>query len=243
MGHNNRMNEIPNQYGIPTLEFEKRRNVFEMCEWINAKFKEMEQQENFDTIYFERKGQNVKKLIEEAIPTAYLGLQLFRMADDLFIECKTGNQPFDALLEVVGFRNFKIKIEVTTTEDDATTMRRQSLSRTGFTFFSGPVRREGREIICEPEMVDMDIEEQAWVDLAFDRFLQKARSDRYDSNTAILVCINTHRTWRFDSRHELVTKTYKYLLKYNPEIYGVYYCYVRDAVVDEVKESSYWLRR
>jgi hypothetical protein len=142
-------------YGISIPEFEQRRHVFDMCRWINTKLKEMERQDNFDTIYFERKGENIKKLIEEAIPVAYFGLHLFRMADDVFIECKAGNQPFDALVNVIGFRNFDIKVEVTTTEDDTTTMRRQALSRTGITLFNGSVRRDGRNIISEPEMVEM----------------------------------------------------------------------------------------
>jgi hypothetical protein len=121
-------------------------------------------------------------------------------------------------------------------------MRRQALSRAGFTFFNGPIRREGREIISEPEMVDMTVEEQEWIDLAFNRFLKKADSGRYDKDTAILVCVNTHRTWRFDSRQRLVTKTYDYLLKHHPAIHGVYYCFLRDFIIDEVKASSYWLR-
>ena len=234
------MSDSPSVYNIPTSEFETKRHVFDLWLWINAKLKEMEAKEDFDTIYFERKGENVKKLLEEAVPVAFLGLYLFRMADDVYIQCKAGNQPFDALLDVVGFRNFSIKVEVTVTEDIDSTLRRQSLSRTGFTYFTGPIRKEKGQIISEPEMVDTHEEEQKLSELAYERFLQKVESGKYDKDTAILVYVASTRPLPLSCRAELVSKTHKYLLANHPAIYGVYYYHRGVSAVDEVRESDYW---
>ena len=89
--------------------------------------KELDKQEDFENIYFERSGGNVKKLLEEAIPTVYFGLYLLRPGDDVFIECLTGNQPYDALIEVEGLDNYQIKVEVTVTETDESTLRASSV--------------------------------------------------------------------------------------------------------------------
>jgi hypothetical protein len=229
-------------YDIPTPEYEERRHVFEMFRWINKKLEEMDQTGDFDTIYFERKGENVKKFIEEAIPVAYLGLRYYRIADDIYIQCKSGNQPYDAILEIAGFRDRSVKIEVTTTEDYDSTLRRQSLSRHGFTYSSGPIRREGRDIVSEPEMVETLEEEQKLIGLAFDRFHEKVKYESYDKDTLILVRVDSHRSLSLESRAELVNRTHRYLMEYHPSIHGVCYLYVRDFIIDEVKESDHWHR-
>lgn len=236
------MSQSSPYYNIPTPEYEEKRHVFEMFRWINEKLKEMDEEVGFDTIYFERKGVNVKKFIEEAIPAAYLGLHYCRIADDIYIQCKAGNQPYDATMEIVGYRNRTLKIEVTTTEDDDSTLRRQSLSRHGFTYSAGPIRREGRNIVSEPEMVDVFEEEQKLIDLAFDRFYEKVKFASYDKETVILVRVDSDRHLSLESRAELVNKTHRHLMEHQPSIYGVCYCYVRDFIIDEVKESDYWHR-
>src|SRR5689334_17112549 len=98
---------------IPTDEYEQRRHVFDMCRWINQTLTNMESESDFDRLYFERKGLNVKKFIEEAIPIACLGLHFYRPPDDVHVKCLAGNQPFDAELEVSGFRSMRIKVEAT----------------------------------------------------------------------------------------------------------------------------------
>ncbi len=65
--------------------------------------------------------------------------------------------------------------------------------------------RKRREIISDPKMEDMS-EEQALIDLSFDRFVRKAGLGRYDKDTAILIYVNTHRTLGVDWRTELVTR-------------------------------------
>lgn len=200
----------------------------------------MDETGNFDTIYFERKGVNLKKFLEEAIPVAYLGLHYFRIADDIYIQCKSGNQPYDAILEVVGFRNRSIKIEVTTTEDNDSTLRRQSLSRHGFTYSSGSIRREGGNIVSEPEFVDTLEEEQRLIELAFNRFYEKVKFGGYGEDTALLIRVDFHKPLSLEGRAELVNRTHRYLTEHHPKVFAVFYCYVRDSIIDEVKEADYW---
>jgi hypothetical protein len=219
---------------ISINEYEERRHVFDFCKWINEKFTEMQTYPDFDTIYFERRGTNVKKLIEEAMPLASLALYFFRPGYAVHLKCLAGNQPYDAELGVSGWSSFHIKVEVTTVETDDSTMRRQALSRHGTVFMTGKIRREGRNIISEAEMVDSDIESKKWIDLAFDRFLKKVEHG-YDRETAILVSFSNLRHISLRYRAKLMERTERYLLVEKPEIYGVYYSYGDDFVVDGAK--------
>ena len=54
------------RFDIETGEYEQERHVFDMWRWINDKLARMEEVDDFDTIYFERKGANVKKLIDRS---------------------------------------------------------------------------------------------------------------------------------------------------------------------------------
>ncbi|HEX8599742.1 MAG TPA: hypothetical protein VF952_14670 [Chloroflexia bacterium] len=228
------------RFDIETLEYEQARHVFDMCRWINEKLAEMEKEDGFTTIYFERKGKNVKKFLEEAYPVAALGLHFFRPADDVFVQCLTGNPSYDAILTVKGFHNFSIKVEVTTTETDDSTKRRQSVSRHGFRWSSGPIWRVGREILSEPEMVDVDAEAEQLVNLAYSRALDKLKKGTYGSDTAILVYIDTHRTLDFYFRKELIEKTEDHIREQQPEIYGIYYCHGTEFLVDGVARHDVW---
>jgi hypothetical protein len=219
---------------IPTTEYEQRRHVFDLCKWINEKCAEMQTFPDFETIYFERQGANVKKLIEEAMPLASVGLYFFRPANDVHLKCLAGNQNYDAELSVSGWNNFDIKVEVTTIETNETNMRRQALSRDGFVFMTGKIKRDRRKIISEAEMVDMDIENTKWIDLAFERYLKKVEHG-YDKDTAILVSFSNFRHIPLRYRAKLIERTERHLLVEKPEIYGVYYSYGDDFVVDGVK--------
>jgi hypothetical protein len=221
---------------ISTTEYEQRRHVFDLCRWINEKLEEMQALPDFETIYFERqaKNKNVKKLIEEAMPLASLGLYLFRPANDVYLRCLTGNQKYDAELSVSGWNNFDIKVEVTTVETEDSTMRRQALARNGSVFMMGKIRRAGRNIISEAEMVDLNKENQKWIDLAFERGLKKIEGG-YGKDTAILVSLSNFRHIPLRYRAKLMERTEKYLRVEKPEIYGVYYSYGDDFVVDGVK--------
>lgn len=226
-------------FSIPTGEYEQRRHVFETYRWINSVLARMDNDPDFDTIYFERTG-NVKKLIEEAIPATYLGLHLVRVAEDLFIQLSTDNRPYDAQLEVTGHNNYGFKVEVTTTENDESTLRRQALSRNGRVWLHGPVKRyksDGRKIISTPEMVDLSENEDCCMELAFDRFLAKANSGRYDVDTAILVAITMDHVISMRRRVELLKRSRQWLHA-NPAVYGVFYCYQRDGIIDSARASD-----
>lgn len=162
---------------INTDEYEQKRHIFDLCRWINAKMAEMYSLPDFDTIYLERSKQNlnVKKLIEEAIPISCLGLQFSSPWNNVYVKCLTGNQRYDAELEIKGLSTLELKIEATTIETDESIMRRQGLSRKGFVYFTGPVRRAGRDILSEPEMIDLNKENERWVNLAFERYMKKVK--------------------------------------------------------------------
>jgi hypothetical protein len=221
---------------ISTTEYEQKRHAFDLCGWINEKFAEMQALPDFETIYFERqvKNKNVKKLIEEAMPLACLGLYFFRPGNDVYLRCLTENPTYDAELSVTRWNNFDIKVEVTTLETDESTMRRQSLSRYGSVFMMGKIRRDGRDITSEAEMVDLDVENTKWIELAFKRCLKKVERG-YGKDTAILVSFSNSRHIPLRYRAKLIEKTERYLLVEKPEIYGVYYSYGDDFVVDGIK--------
>jgi hypothetical protein len=212
-----------------------------MHRWINSILARMEREPDFDTIYFERKGLNVKKLIEEAIPVTYLGLHLVRMAEDVFVQLYADNRPYDGQLEVSGFNNFGFKVEVTTTENDESTLQRQALSRDGKVWLYGPIWRDksdGRKIISEPEMVDLSKRADRSMELAFERFLEKADSGRYDKDTAILVAITMDYAPSFRRRGELLRRSREWLRAHPTAVYGVFYCYQRDGIIDSARPSD-----
>lgn len=220
---------------IDTNEYEQKRHVFDLCRWINDKMAEMYSLPDFDTIYLERekRNRNVKKLIEEAIPISCLGLQFFSPWNNVYVKCLTGNQKYDAELEVKGFLQLELKIEATTIETDESTMRRQALSRKGFVHFTGPVRRDGRDILSEPKMIDLNKENDRWVNLAFERYLKKVNKG-YDADTGILISLDTYRPVPLEYRAKLAKMTQQHILREKPNIYGAYYCYLREYVVDGV---------
>ncbi len=227
------------RFTITTDEYEQRRHVFETYRWINSVLAQMEKEQNFDEMYFERTG-NIKKLIEEAIPLTYLGLHLVRIADDVFLQFYTDGRPYDGQLAVIGFNNFGFKVEVTTTENDESTLRRQALSRNGIVWLNGEVKRDetdARKIISAPRMVDLSKKEDRCMELAFERFLHKTNSGRHDVDTAILVAVTMDRVISMRRRGELLKRSREWL-RAHPTIYGVYYCYQRDGIVDSARASD-----
>jgi hypothetical protein len=226
------------RYDIPTDEYQQERHVFQMCTWINDTLAKMEKTEGFDTIYFERKGTNVKKFLEEAMPIACLGLHLFKPAHDVHIQCLAGNQPYDGTLKVTGFSQLSIKVEVTTTETEISNLRRQSMSRNGYSWAAGPIEKEGRDIKSEPRMVNITKQEERWLDLAFERVLAKLKKNAYGSDTAILVNMDLWRPLSLESRAKLIRRTWLHLLEQEAEIYGVYYCYARKFIIDGVRRDD-----
>lgn len=218
-------------------EYEKRRHAFELCQWINEKLAELEHSGNFDLLYFERKGKNVKKLIEEAIPVSRLALQLSTPGSEVYVTCHAGNQAYDATLEIAGFGRGVFKVEVTTTETDETVLRRQALSREGNVAFSGPIGRDNkdkRHIVWEGEMVDVDADERRCIELMFERLQTKIDSGSYGDDTVILVHLAEYRPISMRNRAKLVQRTSRYMVETQPRIGGVYYSYTGGYIVDAV---------
>jgi hypothetical protein len=228
---------------ISNSEYEKPRSVFQLCEWINSKLRNVEQESAFEELYFERRGQNIKNLLEEAVPIGRLGLYLWRPWRDVSVTCLAGNRPHDAEIILQDPQKTElIKIEVTTTETDETTMRRQALSREGFVWMTGPVRREDRQIVSEATMVDLDKESARLVGCAISRFRKKAERED-DPQTAILVYVNSFRSLPFWYRMELLEQTRTYLRTQRPTLYGAYYCYEADQGLDGLRNDIHDLVR
>lgn len=221
---------------IPASEYESRRHVFDLCRWINVQLRRMEERSNFDEIYFERKGKNVKRLIEEAIPISRLALRFSRPGNEAYVTLYPERERFDALIEVEGFRPHSFKVEATTTETDDTTMRRQALARTGFVNLTGPIRREGRTIISTGEMVDVREEEERFAALLLDRVRTKIESGCYEPDTAILAYMTQHRPLSLDIRSDLVRETARYIRMAQHKPYDVFYCYEVGLAVDAASD-------
>lgn len=225
---------------IPNSEYEQPRSIFQLCDWINSRLSELERIPGFEECYAERKGKNIKKLVEEAIPVARLSLYFWCPWRNISVTCLAGDQPHDAELTLLDHphETETIKIEVTTTETDETTMRRQALSREGFVWMTGPVRREGRKIVSEPRMVDLKKERTRLLECAFARFQEKAEKED-DTQTAILVYVTSSRllSLPFWYRAQLLEKTRIYLRTKRPKLYGVYYCYRADEGIDGLRND------
>ena len=223
---------------IPDSEYEKRRHAFDLCRWINDQFRQMKEASNFYEVYFERKGKNVKRLIEEAVPISRLALRFSRPGDEAFVTLCPKDKQFDALIEVEGFSPRSFKVEATITETTKTTKQRQALSRDGFAYFTGPVGREGREIVFPkiPEPVDVQEEEERLATLLLDRVRDKVELDCYDSNTAILAYLAQPRPLSFDVRRDLIWKTRNYVHEIENKPYDVFYCYAVGLAVDAASD-------
>ena len=222
--------------GISTEDYERRRNVFELSAWVNEKFRALETSDHFERQYFERIGENVKRFIEEAIPVSRLGLHLSTPGREVFVRCFSDNRPYDAEIEVDRGRKKRFHVEVTTTDDPpASTLRRQALSRNGIVSLMGAIRREGRSVSDEPQMIDVAEEQERQVQLALSRLKTKVESGRYDNDTAILVYLTDCWVWPLhDLRASLMRETDRYLTTVEPDIYAVYFCYMQNYCVDGI---------
>jgi len=224
---------------IPDSEYEERRTIFELCKWINSKLRALEPLPDFEKLYFERSEKNIKKLLEEAVPIAKLGLYFWGPWLDISVRCLAGNGAYDA--ELI-FKSETIRIEVTCTETDETTMRRQALARDGVTYLMSPVRRERQQIISEP--APMPNLYEVWthlVECAFERFQRKAEIED-DPQTAILVYVSSLQFLPLQYRMKLMEQTRMYLQTHNSTLYGVYYCYDQNQGVDGLRNTRRDLR-
>jgi hypothetical protein len=219
-------------------DYEQRRHIFDFCRWVNQKLYDLEQEADFETLYFERTGANWKKLLEEAIPVSRFGLYLYREWHEVFVQCFTNNSEYDAVIDIQSpSAKQHIKVEVTTTEDDESAMRRQALSRKGFVHFTGPVRREGRQIFSEGAFVDVEEECTKIVQLVLQRFERKL-NNTYDDATVLLIYVATHRMLSHLHRFKLVEEVKRLLRERKPALYGVFICYSSNLGVDGIINAS-----
>lgn len=221
--------------GISDRAYERRRHASGLAAWINRTFQKLHANGQLEYQYFERRGRSIKRLIEEAVPLSRLGLYHWTHGNEPYITLKPDGHPFDALLEVEGFASCTLKIEVTTCETEESVMRRQALSREGTVSLSGPIRRNKREIIATPAMVEVTEREEEIVALALRRLADKAESGRYDANTAVLVYVSEYWPLSAAGRCALHRRTLRYLETNDLATSTVYYCYWPDYSIDAIK--------
>ena len=188
--------------------------------WIQQVLSDLYATTESSEIYYERKGKNIKQLIEEAVPVARLALHLSSPVVKVEVSLKLGNQNYDALISMEPIRQNGVsekkqcKVEVTTTEDAESTLRRQALSRLGSVNLMGKIRREGDEIYSDDEFVDVKEDEEKRTEKMFERFRRKVESKRYDKDTIILVNYADIAPLSMLSRMELVSRTNRYITSY-----------------------------
>lgn len=113
-------------------------------------------------------------------------------------------------------------------------MRRQALSRDGFSTLTGPIRRKGRRIVPGFEMTEVTEESDKYVALTFERLQAKVKSGRYDNNTAMLVHLADFWPLPPEGRASLIRQTTEYLQRERPMLPAVYYCHLASYSVDAV---------
>lgn len=216
--------------------YEQKRQLLKFCDWIHNEFVQLNQEPDFEKIYFERRGMLTKKLIEEAVPIAYFGLFLWREWGDIFIQCFADNREYDGIIEIKNpSPNPReiIKVEVTTTDNTLNVMRRQALSRNGFANLTGTVKREGRKIITEGEFVESE-EESEKVIQSLLQALDRKLNNSYDAHTAILVYETGFRQLSHDHRFRLIEETKQLIKKKKPRLHGIFFCYSENRGVDGI---------
>jgi hypothetical protein len=221
---------------ISTAEYETRRHAFDLYTWINSKLLELEATGNFDSLYFERKGEArpIKKFLEEAIPASRLALHLSVPGSDVFVTLHKGNQNFDATLELEGFTERTFRLEITVAETKGAHLQREALSERGYATLSGAIdkRRDG-SITSKNEMVNVENREQQYMELMFGQLRRKLESSRYPETTVILVYLSEFLPLSIRNRAQLVRKTQRYLLEGNFK-HKVYYGYAVGQMIDSV---------
>ena len=222
------------QFGISREEYEQPRDALDLCRWVNIQFGAMERTGRFDEIYFERKGLNVPRFIAEAVPLSRLGLALATPGSEVHVTCFADSRNYDARIVVTGWNACSFKVEVTTTEPDDVVMRRQALARTGQVMLAGAIRREGRTVIAEPEMVNVREEEERRTALALDRLRTKIESGRYEADTAFLVYSTDLFPIGIEARAKLVRDAERYLAQAAVPTPAVYFAFQTDYTVIRV---------
>jgi hypothetical protein len=226
---------VQNFVDIADGDYQQRRHASELAAWVNAKFRDLEAGGRLEEQYFERRGRNVKRLVEEAVPISRLGLYLWKPGDEPHITLLPNPESFDGLVEVEGFSTRSFSVEVTSLETEDSTLRRQALSREGTVPLVGRIQRRAGVIISEMEMVDVDERTDATVQLALDRLRAKVESGAYSRNTAILVYLSELWPLPREGRLTLRKRTQQYLTAEPRGPTLVYYCFWPELSVEAVE--------
>ncbi|GER79040.1 MAG: hypothetical protein M5U11_01005 [Anaerolineales bacterium] len=216
--------------------YEQKRPLFEFCGWVHNELIQLNQEPDFNELYLERRGAIVKKLIEEAVPIAHLGLFFWREWNDVFIQCFADNREYDAIIEIQNSNSVPyetIKIEVTTTDNNLNVMRRQALSRNGYAHFTGTVKRNGRKISTKGKFVETEEESERVIQSILQAFERKLKNS-YDERTAILIYETGFRPLNHDHRFRLIEETKQLIREKTPKLYGVFFCYSNNRGVDGI---------
>lgn len=233
MGFNPSTN-MPTFVEIANSDYEQRRHASKLAAWVNTKLRQIQDGGRLDEQYFERRGLNVKRLLEEAVPISRLGLYLWTPWAEPYVTLLPVSQNIDAEVEVQGPNARSLKVEVTTIETDESTMRRQALAREGSVQLLGSVRRSGRTITADSEMVDVDEQMERVIELTLERLRAKVESGAYDETTAILVYLSEFWPLLSEGRLELRRRTESYLAREPGKTSTVFYCFWPEYSVEAI---------
>jgi hypothetical protein len=225
---------MPSFVDIQDSDYEQRRHASELAVWVNLKLREIEAGGCLDVQYFERRGRNVKRLIEEALPLSRLGLYLWTPGNEPYVTTLPISDPVDGLIEVESIYPRSFHVEITTLETEESTMRRQALARTGYAPLGGPIHRTGRRLEYEPEMIDVAKAAEHTIELVIKRLDRKVRSVTQTNPAAILVYLSPFRTLPQMYRSALRRRTEQYLASEVKQALTVYYCYWPEYVIEAV---------
>ncbi len=179
--------------GISTDAYLRRRSACQLDTWIRDICSTMTLADPSEGNFLQRRGRHVKELAEEAIPVSRLALHLLGPSAEVFVRLALGEPDHDAEIEIEGVQPTSFKVEVTSSENHESALRRELIARQGFAVLSGTISRINGRIETEPEMVRVseyeDRLEQRLLDL-----LREKLDGRYDSDTTILI--NQSELWR-----------------------------------------------
>jgi len=114
-------------------------------------------------------------------------------------------------------------------------MRRQALAREGMVPLAGPIRREGRTILAEGEMVDVAEKADRIIDLTIQRLRQKVDSGAYNEATVMLVYLSEFWPLPPEGRLRLRRRTEAYLVTKPGPTSTVHFCFWPDYGVETVQ--------
>jgi hypothetical protein len=188
--------------------------------WVKQLIKKVQRQENgMETIRY-RKGM-AKPLMEEALPIGLFSSIYFNASQDIYIQLKIGNQPFDAIVSDQRRDKSPISyIEVTQAhEGESTYLKMKRLHETGSVNSLGEVRKSGTKTTGIVFDVDDNMVSQSEILQKEARLVEDAikrkLGKQYPSNTLLLIAFNDEMA--FD-REDNIQNLKKVIDRYLPHM-------------------------